>query len=466
MHTRRQLLAWIAASPLAAQIERLDRRGPAQRVVILGAGLAGLCTAFELKQQGHRVTILEAQSRAGGRVRTLREGFAPGLHVEAGAETIPQAHDITQHYARTLGLTMLPVGVPGTRSFYHVGGKRIAPGDAAVWPFALTEEERRIGLAGLRQKYTEAAVQQALASGFWRQPMHKLGEWDAHKPGPWLRSLGASAGAVQLLSLGFGAEFGSVASFLLHRLNSMGTGPGFHIEGGNDRLPAEFAKRIDIRFGTPVVAVTQNERGVRISVRRPGGLETIDADRVVCTIPCPVIGKLFEDARLSPQKLRAIREQNYSQTVKVFLQARTRFWLKEGFSGNVTTDLPIERLTPEPGTDVDARGALAAYPIADYSATLSAMSEEERVSAALRQATEIFPQMATEFEGGISKCWALDPWQRGAFALHNPGQIGFIEVLAKPEGRIHFAGEHTSLWTGWMQGALESARRVVKEINA
>jgi monoamine oxidase len=151
--------------------------------------------------------------------------------------------------------------------------------------------------------------------------------------------------------------------------------------------------------------------------------------------------------------------------VKVFLQTRTRFWLRDGFSGNVTTDLPIERLTPDPGGDAGARGALTAYPIGAYTSALERMSEEERVAAALEQAQQIFPELANAFEGGAAHCWGLDPWQRGSFALHLPGQIGFIDTLAKPEGRIHFAGEHTSAWTGWMQGALESARRAVREIN-
>jgi monoamine oxidase len=151
--------------------------------------------------------------------------------------------------------------------------------------------------------------------------------------------------------------------------------------------------------------------------------------------------------------------------VKVFLQSRTRFWLKDGWSGNVTTDLPIERLTPDPGADPGARGALAAYPIAGYTSALEAMSAEDRVRASLEQARQIFPELTSNFEGGVEHCWGLDPWQRGSFALHTPGQIGFIDILARAEGRIHFAGEHTSAWTGWMQGALESARRVVGEIN-
>ena len=197
------------------------------------------------------------------------------------------------------------------------------------------------------------------------------------------------------------------------------------------------------------------------------GSDGEDIDRRARNL-CAAVSRNRQDLRRSPaiqEKQRAIREQNYSRTVKVFLQTRTRFWLKDGWSGNATTDLPIERLTPDPGADRAERGALAAYPIGPYTAALEAMSEAERVAAALDQADQIFPEMSKECEGGIARCWGLDPWRRGSFALHTPGQIGFIDTLAQPEGRIHFAGEHTSPWTGWMQGALQSARRVVNEIG-
>jgi monoamine oxidase len=473
MNTRREFLGLMAAAlaPAVAQVarppvERLERRGPAQRVIVLGAGLAGLACAYELQSQGHSVTVLEAQRRPGGRVRTLRECYAPGLYTEAGAEAIPQAHELTQHYALEFGLKLLPNAVAGTHSFYHVRGRRIVPSDkTAAWPFDLTAEERQLGMAGLFRKYIEEATQQALAAGFAQHPVRAMSAWDALKPGAWLRSQGASAGAAELLTLGFGTDFGSAASFLLHRLNTLGSTMSYRIEGGNDHLPEEFSKRVEVRHGAPAVAVRQDGRGVQISVRTAGGIETLAAERAVCAIPCPVIGKIFDDARLSGAKQRAAREQNYSRTAKIFLQSRTRFWLKDGLSGNVTTDLPIERLTPDPGADAGARGALTAYPIGAYTAALEAMSEEERVAAALGQARQIFPELAQTFEGGVAHCWGLDPWQRGSFALHTPGQIGFIETLAKPEGRIHFTGEHTSAWTGWMQGALESARRVVREIN-
>jgi len=455
----------MAATPLAAQIERLQRRGPAQKIVVLGAGLAGLCSAFELLSQGHDVTVLEAQSRPGGRVLTLREPFAPGLYTEAGPESIPESHELTQYYARFFDLKLAPAWPIGMRNVYHAAGCRVIPDTNTVWPFELTAEERRLGIAGLRQKYIEAAMREALASGYRKDPVRALLPLDGLTPGEWLRSRGASPGAAELLSLGFKNDAGSAASFLHHKLTTYGSTKSFRIEGGNDHLPRAFARRIRIQYGSPVAAVMQDDTGVKVIVRGPGRIETISADRAICTLPCPAIGRIFEDARLSATKQRAIREQNYSRTVKVFLQCRTRFWQKQGLNGIAATDLPIERMTPDPGLVQDDRGALTAYPIGGYSRRLEQMSEEKRVRAAFDQARQIFPELAESFEGGVAHCWGLQRWQQGSFALHNPGQIGFLDTLGRAEGRIHFAGEHTSAWSGWMQGALESARRVVREIN-
>lgn len=468
--SRRTLLGSIAAAPLSAffqaQVEPLARNGPPQRIVVLGAGLAGLCAAWELKRQGHQVVVLEAQSRPGGRVQTLRDGLAPGLHVEAGAETIPEAHTITLHYTRTLSLNLQPAIGSGLRSFTHVLGRRILPGDETFWPFEPNDRERSLGLTGIRREFFDRGVEQCVRDGWPRNPAAALRRLDGLRPGEWFREMGASPGAARWLSLGFGEDFGSAASFVLHRLNSMGASGRYRVEGGNQRLPEAFARTLDIRYGWEVTAVNSASPALQVAARTGAGVRTIQADRVICALPCPVIGRIFDNAPLSAEKRRAIQDLNYARSVKVFLQSSTRFWLANKLSGHVTTDQPIERLTADPGVDESARGALAAYPIGNYAAELERMSDVERNYYALHQAIRIFPELEESYEGGLSKVWGQERFQRGSFALHTPGQIRFIDVLAKSEGLIHFAGEHTSWWTGWMQGALESARRVVREVNS
>jgi len=98
---------------------------------------------------------------------------------------------------------------------------------------------------------------------------------------------------------------------------------------------------------------------------------------------------------------------------------------------------------------------------------VTAMTEDERINFALQQVDAIFPGTRTHFEGGATKCWDEDPWERGVASYYKPGQFStLLPHVAKPEGRIHFAGEHTSVWIdGWMQGALESGNRVAREVN-
>lgn len=95
------------------------------------------------------------------------------------------------------------------------------------------------------------------------------------------------------------------------------------------------------------------------------------------------------------------------------------------------------------------------------------MRETERIRFTLEHVTAIFPTMRDNFEGGTSTCWDEDEWARGASAFYKPGQMtSLLPHVARPEGRVHFAGEHTSVWIdGWMQGALESGHRVAGEVN-
>ena len=94
------------------------------------------------------------------------------------------------------------------------------------------------------------------------------------------------------------------------------------------------------------------------------------------------------------------------------------------------------------------------------------MAERERIRFTLRTTEQLFPGISQHFEGGMSKCWDEDEWSRGAYAWFKPGQMtSLMPYIAQPEGRIHFAGEHTSRWFGFMQGALESGARAAQELE-
>jgi monoamine oxidase len=139
----------------------------------------------------------------------------------------------------------------------------------------------------------------------------------------------------------------------------------------------------------------------------------------------------------------------------------------DGQSGFATTDLPIRQLYDATYRQPGTRGILQAFPISLHSQRITAMSEHERLTLALEQVEMIYPGMRKHFEGGVTTCWDEDPWARGASATYKPGQFSsLLPHVARPEGRIHFAGEHTSVWIdGWMQGALESGNRVAREVN-
>ena len=119
--------AAVAGGPLA---QLIARPGGEKRVIVIGAGLAGLCSAYELSSLGHHVEVLEAQEHPGGRVHTLRTPFGDGLYAEAGASRIPESHDLTLGYARLFGLSLVPFepAASGQSGMRIVSGYRSSPG--------------------------------------------------------------------------------------------------------------------------------------------------------------------------------------------------------------------------------------------------------------------------------------------------------------------------------------------------
>lgn len=454
----------------------LERSGSPKKVIIIGAGLAGLSAAYELTQAGHDVTVLEARTRPGGRVHTLRDPFAEGLYAEAGAARIPNHHHFTLKYAELFGLTLDPFEPPDLPSVYHVRGKRIqvTPGQKVEWPYDLTAEERALGVNGMRQKYIWSMLGEVgdVTDPSWPPPQ-TLKKYDQMNRSDFWRSQGASPEAIALLSLGGvddRVETWSTLFMLRNQALNRRLNQYYKIRGGNDLLPKAFAVRLaeKIHYAAPVVRIEQSALGVKAVFLRAGAYHTLTGDYLICAIPFTVQKNIEVAPAFSVEKQRAIEQLPYLSVSKIFLQSRKRFWVSEGLSGFATTDLPISQVWDmtykQPGT----RGILQAFPISLHSRRVTAMPEKERINFALEQVELIYPGTRENFEGGVTKCWDEDEWAKGGTAFYKPGQFSsLLPHVARPEGRIHFAGEHTSVWIdGWMQGALESGNRVAREVNA
>ncbi|HUE97264.1 MAG TPA: FAD-dependent oxidoreductase, partial [Longimicrobiaceae bacterium] len=242
------------------------------------------------------------------------------------------------------------------------------------------------------------------------------------------------------------------------------------IRGGSDLLPKAFATRLGdrIHYASAVIRIEQDAQGVKVVFRHAGEARTMTGDYLICAVPFPVQKNIEVSPPFSVEKQRAIEELPYHSLSKIFLQSRTRFWAEDGLDGFATTDLPVGSIWNMSYGRPGGRGILQAYPISVHSRLVTGMSESERVRFALDQVEGIYPGMRESYEGGVSKCWDEDEWARGGTSFYKPGKItSLLPHVARSEGRVHFAGEHTSVWIdGWMQAALESGNRVAGEVNA
>ena len=438
------------------------------RVVILGAGLAGLSAGWHLKNAGHDVTILEAQLHPGGRVHTVREGLSDDLYAEAGAGRIPDTHTITLEWVKYFGLTLEPFFPAELSEVTLLKGKRIItpvgkPIDMSQVPLDLTPEERKIGLSNFDEYYygeTMRKIGDAVRDD-WPPEIALLGDISM---ADFLRQRGASPDAIHYMLFGF--ENDGALDFMRdaysHHTKSLSK-----IKGGNDQLPRAFAAKLSgqIRYGCAVEHIERGEERVRITYRRAGLLDHVDADAVVCTIPFRVLRHISVAPEWTPEKRRVIDHLDYGPVVRSTFQVSRRYWEDQGLNGFGTSDKNFEVWHPTYGKP-GRRGLLQSYVYEDYALRLDSLSETERIERVIADMDEVHPGLRQYLETVVIKSWQSDPWQQGAYEEYRAGQQQWYAEIGKREGRIWFAGEHTSPWPGWMQGAIASGIKAAREINA
>jgi monoamine oxidase len=480
---RRTFLKGLAAAgalPLGGSLLAPERaaahpgdRGAGRRVVVLGAGLAGLASAYNLRRHGYDVIVLEAQERPGGRVHTVRGGFWRGGHAELGAIRIFASHEYVLKYVKEFGLALTPYDT-GTRAF-HMQGKRFLPPPAGKpWPLR--------GLSAGEQPDPAARLGDYFGSGFaklgdvfdpgWPGAFPTALELDGASMDGYMQSQGASATWRDWFYAQEG-RFARVNAAAAFAVESLTTGSLLgSIQGGNDRLPKAMAAALGqrVRYRSEVVRIAQGRDHVTVSFRDRSGRHELRADRCVCALPFAPLRRVDIAAPFSPPKMAAIHKLQYMAAARCYFQTRSRFWEGDplgplGGLNLVGTDTMAGRIWNTSSQQADPRlGMVQAY-MFDTEALEFAGHGHRRVTATRKLVRQLLPGIRGQIVGVAHKAWQEDPWAGGGWGWTQPGELRWMfPAMRQVEGRVHFAGEHTSIWAAWMNGALESAERVAAEI--
>lgn len=445
-----------------------------ERIVVIGAGMAGLVCTLELMKQGYKVSLLEANIRPGGRVFTMRDQFADGMFCEMGAAYIGAHHFLTLSYAQQAGVQLINLPVPNRRLSY-INGRLIidSPAEPALWPVPLTVEERMLGYAGMLEKYLKPGLK-ATGNPFlpgW--PTKQAKQLDSMTMEEYLKGQGASSGAIKLFEIGYMQMLGdgvrkvSALQRLLDLKMASSEGSTMTIVGGMDQLPKKLSLIIgsNISYGCAVTHIENNNKEVTIQFAKSGEVFNVSCDRVIVAIPSTVLRTIHFSPPLSKEKNDVIQNQLSTSVTRTVIQSRTRFWNNLSSFTTVNTDLKIGWLVDATFTQATSRRGL----ICSYSSGESAreLSRSGNLNAAVSEIKQVLPELSYNFEDVTAFSWDHNPYSRGAYAWYRPKQmIRMLPILTAHEGRIYFAGDNTSLFPGWIEGAISSALRTVNQIIA
>jgi monoamine oxidase len=433
-------------------------------VLVAGAGLAGLTAARDLTAMGATVTVIDARDRVGGRVWTIRDGFVEGQHAEAGGDLI----DETQHeicgLCKNLGLTLTRILRDGWGYVRQAGsGRPRIAGRAASggWDRLPVRLADLISAYRLIEKRWDSPVATDLAR---RSVAQWLDEVNADEQ---LREIARGLRGFFLAD----PEELSLLALVDQFAESNGSWPGamYRVKGGNDRLATALAAPLGdrLRLGTELVAVTHRGRAVRAGVKHARTVAHLDCDYLVLTLPATTLCRVPITPALPTQQHDAIAKLRYGRATKTLLQFSRRFWRASGRPRAFGSALPFGAIWE--GTE-DQRGRagiltlLAGGSASDATQAMLAGHGPARMVEAL----EWLGSREADLVGSRQVSWEADPFARGGYAYFDPAfDPSLRSWLARPCGRLFFAGEHTSnRWQGYMNGAVESGRRVAAEVAA
>lgn len=470
-------------------------------VLILGAGLAGMVAAMELRDAGYKVKILEYNDRAGGRNWTVRGGdtmaelgspvqkvqFDEGQYFNPGPWRIPFHHNGLLDYCRRLGVILEPFQQLNHNALLHstkaFDGKPQRVRDIKTdfqghtsellakvvqkgkLEGDVTKEDQEMLLEALRS-WGALDENYAYAKGLHTSEFRGF----AKDPGGGLGAEPLPSDPIKLNDILKSRLWGSLANFSLYEFQTT----MFQPVGGMGRIGDAFAKNVGelITYNAKVTKIAQGEKGVTVTyedAKKPGSVQEVSADWCVCTIPLSILSQI--DINVGAPMKAAIDAVPYVSSVKVGLQFKRRFWEEDEliFGGVSYTNLPIRQISyPSTGYNMGGKGVLlGAYTWnGPNSYELTSLTPQERVKLAVEYGAQIHPQYKEEFDNGVSWAWHRSPFTLGcAGDWTEEARKEHYNNLCQIDGRIVLAGEHASYIPAWMEGAVLSSLDAIGRLH-
>ena len=474
---------------------KLDGDPKGASVLILGAGLAGMTAALELRKAGYKVQILEFNNRPGGRNWTLRGGdsftelggfrqtceFEQGLYFNPGPWRIPYHHRAILDYCKRLGVTLEPFIQLNHNALLHVTKafegvpqriRDIKTDFQGQISELLAKTTQQGKLDEAVSKEDREILMQALKSwgaldgnyGYKANLISSDFRGYAKDPGGGVGAAPIPGEPINLSDILKSRVWRYLRNFALHTFQL----------GGMDMIGKAFAREVGdvIRYDAKVTRIQQDSRGVTVTytdLKSPSAPQQAKADWCVCTIPLSILSQLPID--VGDRMKAAIDAVPYMASVKIGLQFKRRFWEEdEAIYGGISyTDLPIRQIAyPNTGFNRAGRGVLLGAYLFDgpNAYEFTSMPPAERVARAVEFGASIHPQYRAEYENGIAVAWHRVPFTLGcAGNWTDNARAEHYNNLCQIDGRIVLAGEHASYIPVWQEGAILSSLDAITRLH-
>jgi monoamine oxidase len=433
--------------------------------IVIGAGLAGLAAADVLRGAGLNVLVLEARQRVGGRVYTLRD-LHEGQYAEGGAEFIDLDHSLMASYIERFGLKRAPELQPYDRAVF--AGKVIPFGDAAHadLPVAIRRllSASNLFSVDLRQHYFQPYWERVRAQ-YHGNEARALNTLHHRSVLRCLEELHASSEEIAYVRMRLVPSEGVELAHMSVLCLDQGPWPDhyatlqYKIAGGNDLLPRRLAAQLGdrIQLGCEVVAIDQTTHAAAVVFRRGREQHVVHATDVVVAVPVPALRQIAFAPPLLLEKTAALAAVSSAPVLKIQCAFAERFWERQGWHGNLATDLPLRvwhATEGQPG----AGGILSWYITGAPTREVQQLSQKALLQVLLRAIEPAIGLWKGTPERVMTVDWAGDAYARGGWIVYPlPSNDALRAILGEPHGHCVFAGEHLATEYGTtMEGALRS----------